>query len=253
MHPMLTIAVRAARRAGAIINRGSLDLDKIQIARKGPNDYVTEVDRNAEQAVIEVLRDAYPDHAFLGEESGHIPGAKDKENEMPEYQWVVDPLDGTTNFVHGFPNYAVSIALLHKGVVTQAVVYDPARNEMFTATRGGGAFLNDRRIRVGNRTRFSDALISGRFPSVSGSTRKGAERYYGLATVLELAYVAAGRFDGYCGVHLKPWDLAAGSLLILEAGGLVADFEGEQTWQQTGNVLAASPKIFTQMLISLKQ
>ncbi|AHG63336.1 inositol monophosphatase family protein [Advenella mimigardefordensis] len=264
MHPMLTIAVRAARRAGAIINRGSLDLDKVQIARKGPNDYVTEIDRNAEQAVIEVLRDAYPDHAFLGEESGHIPGPKDKENEVPEYQWVIDPLDGTTNFVHGFPNYAVSIALLHKGVVTQAVVYDPARNEMFTATRGGGAFLNDRRVRVGSRTRFSDALIAGRFPSVSGSTRTGAERFYGLvddcsgfrrlgATVLELAYVATGRFDGYCGVHLKPWDVAAGSLLILEAGGLIADFDGEQTWQQTGNVLAASPKIFTQMLISLKQ
>ncbi|MBK1779663.1 inositol monophosphatase [Advenella sp. WQ 585] len=264
MHPMLTIAIKAARRAGAIINRGSLDIDKIQIARKGHNDYVTEIDHAAEEAIIDVLRDAYPDHAFLGEESGFVSAQDGEANAAPEYQWIIDPLDGTKNFIHGFPNYAVSIALAHRGVITQAVVYDPARNEMFTSTRGGGAFLNDRRVRVANRTRFADAMLAGRFPSVTSSNRKGAERFYPLvdestgfrrlgATVLELAYVACGRLDGFCGVNLKPWDIAAGSLLVLEAGGLIGDFEGEQTWMKTGNLLAGNPKVFTQMIAALQE
>lgn len=260
---MLTIAIKAARRAGAIINRGSLDIDKVQIARKGPNDFVTEIDHAAEEAIIEVLRDAYPDHSFLGEESGFVSGQDGAPGSAPEYQWIIDPLDGTRNFIHGFPNYAVSIALAHKGVITQAVVYDPARNEMFTSTRGGGAFLNDRRVRVANRTRFNEAMLAGRFPTVTSSNRKGAERFYPLvdesagfrrlgATVLELAYVACGRLDGFCGVNLQAWDIAAGSLLVMEAGGLVGDFEGEQTWMKTGNMLAGSPKIFTQMITALQ-
>ncbi|MFA5702784.1 MAG: inositol monophosphatase family protein [Advenella sp.] len=264
MHPMLTIAIKAARRAGAIINRGSLDIDKIQIARKGHNDYVTDIDHAAEEAIIDVLRDAYPDHAFLGEESGFVSAQDGDASAAPEYQWIIDPLDGTKNFIHGLPNYAVSIALAHRGVITQAVIYDPARNEMFTSTRGGGAFLNDRRVRVANRTRFSDAMLAGRFPSVTSSNRKGAERFYPLidessgfrrlgATVLELAYVACGRLDGFCGVNLKPWDIAAGSLLVLEAGGLIGDFEGEQTWMKTGNLLAGGPKVFTQMIAALQE
>ena len=157
MHPMLNIAVKAARRAGQIINRASLDLDLVQVAKKQHNDFVTEVDRASEAAIIDTLRTAYPDHAILAEESGR------SENES-EYQWIIDPLDGTTNFIHGFPYYCVSIALTHKGIVTQAVVYDPTRNDLFTASRGRGAFLNDRRIRVGRRDRLADSLIGTGFP-----------------------------------------------------------------------------------------
>jgi myo-inositol-1(or 4)-monophosphatase len=252
MHPMLNIAIKAARRAGTIINRASLDLEKLNVARKGPRDYVTEVDRACEESIIETLRAAYPDHAVLGEEFGQQGDAQ------AEFQWIIDPLDGTTNFIHGLPNYAVSIALAQRGVLTQAVVYDPSRNEMFTASRGSGAFLNDRRVRVSGRIRFGEALLGSHWAG-SASPEQGSGKFKQLAeastgvrrmgsTVLDLSYVACGRLDGFCGVNLKPWDLAAGSLLVLEAGGLVADFTGEQGWLQTGNVLAASPKIFTQML-----
>ncbi len=262
MHPMLNTAIKAARRAGAIINRASLDLERLQVARKGPKDYVTEVDRAVEDAIIDVLRTAYPDHAFLGEESGAHPAAGAKPDAMPEFQWIIDPLDGTTNFIHGFPVYAVSIALAHRGQVTQAVIFDPNRNELFTASRGGGAFLNDRRMRVSGQSRYHDALIGAHVPR-SASDLTVAERFAPLladcasarrmgATVLDLAYVASGRLDGFCGANLKRWDMAAGSLLVLEAGGLIADFEGEQGWMQSGSVLAASPKIFTQMLAHLQ-
>ncbi|WP_026067601.1 inositol monophosphatase family protein [Pusillimonas noertemannii] len=262
MHPMLNTAIKAARRAGAIINRASLDLERLQVARKGPKDYVTEVDRAVEDAIIDVLRTAYPDHAFLGEESGAHPAAGAKPDATPEFQWIIDPLDGTTNFIHGFPVYAVSIALAHRGQVTQAVIFDPNRNELFTASRGGGAFLNDRRIRVSGQTRYHDALIGAHVPR-SASDLTVAGRFSQLlaecasarrmgATVLDLAYVASGRLDGFCGANLKRWDMAAGSLLVLEAGGLIADFEGEQGWMQSGSVLAASPKVFTQMLAHLQ-
>ena len=256
MHPMLNTAVKAARRAGAIINRASLDLDRLQVARKGPKDYVTEVDRAAEEAIIDILRTAYPDHGFLGEETGEH-AAQDGDT-APEYQWVIDHLDGTTNIINGFPVYAVSIALLHRGQVTQAVVHAPASNDIFTASRGGGAFLNDRRIRVSGQLRYHDALLGAHVPgSASAPTTDikfskllsecAAARRLG-STVLDLAYVAAGRLDGFCGMNLKPWDLAAGGLLILEAGGLVADFDGEQGWMKSGTVLAATPKLFPQML-----
>ncbi|NYT63172.1 inositol monophosphatase [Alcaligenaceae bacterium] len=258
MHPMLNTAIKAARRAGAIINRASLDLERLQVARKGPKDYVTEVDRAAEEAIIDILRTAYPDHGFLGEETGIHLAAGQGADEQAEYQWIIDPLDGTTNFIHGLPIYAVSIALAHRGQITQAVIYDPARNELFSATRGGGAFMNDRRVRISGQTRYHDALlgthVAGSAGGVAPHTRFASmladcasARRLG-STVLDLAYVAAGRLDGYCGVKLKPWDLAAGGLLILEAGGLIADFEGEQGWMKSGDVLAATPKIFTQML-----
>ncbi|OZI33007.1 inositol monophosphatase [Bordetella genomosp. 1] len=254
MHPMLNIAIKAARRAGTIINRASMDLDKLSVARKGPRDYVTEVDRASEEAIVEVLRTAYPDHAVLGEEYG-LQGP-----DQAEFQWIIDPLDGTTNYIHGLPNYAVSIALTQRGQVTQAVVYDPARNELFTASRGSGTFLNDRRVRVSGRIRYHDALLGAHWPN--GADAK-SDRFRDMAdgcagvrrmgsTVLDLAYVASGRLDGFCGVKLKPWDLAAGSLLVLEAGGLVADFDGEQGWLDSGNVLAGTPKVFTQMLTSLQ-
>ncbi|MBP6020085.1 MAG: inositol monophosphatase [Burkholderiaceae bacterium] len=258
MHPMLNTAIKAARRAGAIINRASLDLDRLQVARKGPRDYVTEIDRAAEEAIVDILATAYPEHGFLCEESGVQPAQGQADDEVPEFQWIIDPLDGTTNFIHGFPTYAVSIALAQRGQVTQAVIYDPSRNELFTASRGGGAFLNDRRVRVSGQSRYHDTLLGshvsgsgGAVSSTSPFARMLSEcasaRRMG-STVLDLAYVAAGRLDGFCGVNLKPWDLAAGGLLVLEAGGLIGDFDGEQSWMKTGNVLAASPKVFTQML-----
>src|SRR5690242_590453 len=158
MHPMLTIAVKAARRAGQIINRASLDVGQLRVSTKQQNDFVTEVDRAAEAAIIDILRDAYPGHAILAEESGA------SGDEQAEYRWIIDPLDGTTNFIHGFPQYAVSIGLAHKGVLNQAVVYDPSRNELFTASKGGGAFLNDKRIRVSKQTKLDAALIGTGFP-----------------------------------------------------------------------------------------
>ena len=256
MHPMLNTAIKAARRAGTIINRASLDLERLQVARKGPKDYVTEVDHAAEEAIIDILRTAYPTHAFLGEETGRSAGAEGSEVEQPEFQWVIDPIDGTTNFIHGLPLYAVSIALRQRGQVTQAVVYDPSRNELFTASRGSGAFLNDRRIRVSGLRRYHEALLAAHLGKASNN---GDPRFADMleectavrrlgSTVLDLAYVAAGRIDGFCGVGLKPWDLAAGGLLVLEAGGLIGDFDGEQGWMESGRVIAATPKIFPQML-----
>ena len=252
MHPMLNTAVKAARRAGQIINRASLDLDALTVKHKGYNDFVSEVDRAAEQAIIGVLLDAYPEHAILAEESGTQGDS--------EFQWIIDPLDGTTNFLHGFPQYAVSIALSHKGVLTHAVIYDPSRNDLFTASRGAGAFLNDRRIRVSKREHLRDSLIGTGFPfrdfthmdAYLGMFRDLAQKTAGIrrpgSAALDLAYVAAGRFDGFWEIGLNAWDIAAGALLVQEAGGLVGDFQGEQTYLQTGNILAGSPRIFAQLL-----
>lgn len=259
MHPMLNTAIKAARRAGAIINRAGLDLERLNVARKGPKDYVTEIDRAAEESIIDILRTAYPDHSFLGEETGAHGAAG--ERAASEFQWVIDPLDGTTNFIHGFQHYAVSIALMHRGQAAHAVIYDPTRNEMFTASRGSGAFLNDRRVRVSSCLRYHDALLASHVPQSTALPANSpfvpllsecaAARRTG-STVLDLAWVASGRLDGFCGVSMKAWDLAAGSLLVLEAGGLVADFQGEQGWLESGNVLAASPKIFAQMMAHLQ-
>ncbi|NEN75911.1 inositol monophosphatase [Pelistega sp. NLN82] len=257
MHQLLTIAMKAARRAGNIINRASLELEKVQVSRKGPNDYVTDIDRAAENAIIEILLEAYPDHAVLGEETGLTKGSKSD----PEYQWIIDPLDGTKNFIHGLPDYAISIAVAQRGKVMHGLVYDPNRNEIFTASRGVGAFLNDRRIRVSSRSYLKDSLIAGRFPVQSKD--KNDYQFYNLieqtsgfrrlgSTVLELAYVASGRLDGYCGANLQAWDVAAGSLLVLEAGGLIGDFDGEQGWMSSGNVLASSPKLFPQLVQAIQ-
>jgi len=258
MHPMLNIAVKAARRAGATINRAARDVDLVAVSRKGhANDFVTEVDQAAEAEIIDILRTAYPDHAILAEESGK-GGANGAD-----YTWIIDPLDGTTNFIHGFPQYAVSIALRHKDQIEQAVVYDPSRNELFTATRGSGAFMNDRRIRVSKRIAMQDALLATGFPvrefahvdrflhmfrdvlqKTSGVRRAGA-------AALDLAWVAAGRVDGFWELGLAPWDMAAGSLLVQEAGGLVGDLQGEGGFLDSGNVAAGNPKIFVQLLQTL--
>jgi myo-inositol-1(or 4)-monophosphatase len=256
MHPMLNTAVKAARRAATVINRASFDVDLLKITKKRHNDFVTEVDQAAEAAIINVLGSAYPDHAFLAEESGASANLHDQH----EYVWIIDPLDGTTNFIHGFPQYCVSIALQYRGQITQAVVYDPTRNDLFTATKGAGAYLNDKRIRVGRRDKLADALIGTGFPfrdldgldeylrmfkimteNCAGMRRAGA-------AALDLAYVAAGRLDGFFEKTLKPWDIAAGSLLITEAGGLVGNFSGESDYLHQGDVLAGSPKVFAQMV-----
>jgi myo-inositol-1(or 4)-monophosphatase len=252
LHPMLTIAVKAARRAGGIINRAARDLDGITITAKRHNDFVTEIDQAAEAAVIDILKKAYPDHAFLAEESG-ATGKSD-------YVWIIDPLDGTTNFIHGFPQYAVSIGLQHKGKLTQAVIYDPGRNELFTASKGRGAFLNDHRIRVSRRARLDDALIGTGFPfrelehidEYLRIFKTVTEKTVGIrragSAALDLAYVAAGRLDGFWEIGLSPWDMAAGALLIFEAGGLVSDFAGEANYFDQGRIVCGSPKVFAQLL-----
>nr|WP_294840316.1 inositol monophosphatase family protein [uncultured Methylotenera sp.] len=253
MHPMLSIAVKAAREAGRIINRASHDVGSISIQTKDYNDFVSEVDRSAEQAIIDVLKDAYPDHGFWGEESGH-------DNHEADNIWIIDPLDGTTNFLHGFPQYCISIALQQKGVLTQAVIYDPVRNDLFTATKGRGAFLNDKRIRVSNRSKLQDSLIATGFPyrdfthldSYLGMLKDMIKKTTGIrrpgSAALDLAYVAVGWVDGFFEINLSAWDIAAGGLIVQEAGGIVGDFEGNESWLETGNIVAANPKVFAQML-----
>jgi myo-inositol-1(or 4)-monophosphatase len=258
MHPMLTTAVKAARRAGNIINRGARDLDLLTVSAKGPKDFVSEIDRAAETAIVETLLGAYPDHAILAEE-----GTAKGKNAAAEHVWIIDPLDGTTNFLHGFPQYCVSIALAHRNVVTQGVIYDPVRNDLFTASRGRGAYLNDRRIRVSKRQHLRECLIGTGFPFRDGSyldtylamMRAMIMHTAGIrrpgAAALDLAYVAAGFYDGFWEVGLNAWDVAAGSLLVLEAGGLIGDLGGEGDYLHSGQVIAANPKIFAQMVKEL--
>ena len=253
---MLNTAIKAARRGAAIINRASFDLDRVKIAQKQQNDFVTEVDQAAEQAIIDVLKNAYPDHAFLAEESGPSANLHDENENV----WIIDPLDGTTNFIHGFPQYCVSIALQQRGQITQAVVYDPTRNDLFTATKGAGAYLNDKRLRVAKRDKIADALIGTGFmyrdkdglDEYLKMFRVMTEHCTGLrragAAALDLAYVAAGRLDGFFEKNLKPWDMAAGSLLITESGGIMGTFAGDSDYLYKGNVIAGTPKIFAQMV-----
>jgi myo-inositol-1(or 4)-monophosphatase len=259
MHPMLNTAIKAARRAGSVIGRASLDIGHLKVSVKQQNDFVTEIDRAAEATIIETLREVYPNHAILAEESGTSQPDVDSE-----FQWIIDPLDGTTNFIHGFPQYAISIALAQKGVLSQAVIFDPNRNELFTASKGGGAFLNDKRIRVSNRTRLDEALLGTGFPYrvfehvdtylaiFKEMTRRCAGVRRPGAASLDLAYVAAGRLDGFWEFGLSPWDMAAGALLIQEAGGLVSDLAGEGDYLRTGNIIGGTPKVFNQLLQAIQ-
>ncbi|CAN5610463.1 inositol monophosphatase family protein [soil metagenome] len=252
---MLNVAVKAARAAGAIINRAALDVEAVRISQKQVNDFVTEVDHAAEKIIIETLLTAYPGHGILAEESGSEHGAKDSE-----FVWIIDPLDGTTNFIHGFPFYCVSIALAVRGKVEQAVVYDPSRNDLFTATKGRGTFLNDRRLRVSKRTRLNECLVSTGFPFRAGDNFKQylaimadvMPRLAGLrrpgAAALDLAYVAAGYTDGFFETGLNPWDVAAGSLLVTEAGGLIGNFTGEPEFLDQRECLAGPPRIYGQLV-----
>ncbi len=252
---MLNTAVSAARAAGAIINRAALDIESVRISQKQVNDFVTEVDQASEKAIIDLLLTAYPDHAIWAEESG-----KEHGNQSSDNVWIIDPLDGTTNFIHGFPVYCVSIALAVKGKIEQAVIYDPTRNDLFTATKGRGAYMNDRRIRVGKRSQLSDCLVSTGFPFRPGDDFPKYMRMFGDvmqrtaamrrpgAAALDLAYVAAGFCDAFFETGLAPWDMAAGSLLVQEAGGLVGNFTGEANFLEQKECMAANPKIYGQLV-----
>ncbi len=253
MSPMLNTAFAAARAAAQVINRAALNLDEVKVGRKGAQDMVTEIDQAAEELIKDMLMAAYPQHAFLGEESGFSGDAK------AQYKWIVDPIDGTSNFIHGFPHYCISIALEHAGKLEHALIYNPVNNDLYTATRGAGAFLNNRRIRVSSRTRLSDALIAHAIPvrelkanpsllDLQNRLRVDAAglRHTGSAA-LDLAYVAAGYLDACIGVGLKNWDVAAGVLLVKEAGGLITDLSGEGDYMN-GNIIAASPKILPTVL-----
>lgn len=255
LHPMLNVAIKAARAAGAVINRAALDVENVRVAQKQVNDFVTEVDQASERIIIETLLGAYPQHGILAEESGSEYG-----NKNSDHIWIIDPLDGTTNFIHGFPVYCVSIALSYKGKIEHAVVYDPSRNDLFTATRGRGAFLNERRIRVSKRTQLKDCLVSTGFPFRPGDNLRHylrmfadvTERVAGVrrpgSAALDLAYVAAGFTDGFFETGLSSWDIAAGSLLVTEAGGLVGNFTGEADFLEQRELLAGTPRAYGQLV-----
>ncbi len=255
---MINMAVKAARAAGSIINRAALDVEAVRISQKQVNDFVTEVDHNAELAIIETLLAAYPDHSILAEESGQEHGAKDSE-----FVWIIDPLNGTNNFIHGLPAYCVSIAMTFKGKLEQAVIYDPSRNDLFTATKGRGAYLNDRRVRVSKRVRLQECLISNGFPFRPGDDfnthlsmmgdmmqRTSGLRRSGSAA-LDLAHVAAGYTDGFFEPGLASWDVAAGALMVTEAGGLVGNFSGDANFLEQGECMAGNPRIYGQMVAVL--
>lgn len=256
MHPLLNIAVRAARSAGDAIVRYLGRLDSLAVRDKGGDDPVSDLDREAEARIVDVIRHAYPDHAILAEESGHHPGSG--------YEWLVDPLDGTRNYLRGLPHFAVSIAVRHRGRLEQGVVFDPVRQELFTASRGAGASLDNRRIRVAARSRLGGALIATGFTTRRSATLdthldemralclQSAHLRRSGSAALDLAYVAAGRLDGYWQWGLAPWDLAAGTLLVREAGGMVTGRNGADDAMQSGDVVAAGPKVLRAMLPLLR-
>ncbi len=260
MHPMLNTAVKAARDATEIIQYGARNLDRLTVESKAPGDFVSEIDRNAEAAIVDTLLGAYPNHGVIAEEgSGETRG-----NATSSHIWIIDPLDGTTNFLHGFPNYCVSIALQVEGKLTQAVIYDPNRNDLFTASRGAGAFMNNRRVRVSKALKLRDCIIGTGFPFRDGSDfdaymtqlRNIMPKTAGLrrpgSAALDLAYVAAGFYDGFWEMKLNQWDMAAGALMIMEAGGLVTGIDGEDTYMDSGTIVAGTPKIFPELLKTLQ-
>lgn len=257
MHPMLNIAIRAARISGDLIQRSAEKVAKLTVNKKSKNDFVTEVDLMAEQEIIKIIKNAYPEHSILAEESGETPGN--------QYTWVIDPLDGTTNFLHGYPQYAISIALKNKGKTEVGVIYDPLRDELFTAERGGGAMLNNRRLRVSKQIDLTTALLGTGFPfkypehldsylnMFRDLTNKTAGIRRGGSAALDLAYVAVGRLDGFWEIGLKEWDLAAGVLLIQEAGGVVTDFSFDNNYAQSGNIITGNTKMHQAIYQTVQQ
>lgn len=253
---MITIALRAGRKAAELIERAFERVDLVTIETKSRNDYVTEVDKAAEKEIIYHLRKAYPDHCFRGEEGGTITGKN------TDYEWIIDPLDGTTNFIHGIPHFSISIACKYRGQLEHAVIIDPIKREEFTASRGRGATLNGRRIRVSTRRSLDGALIGTGIP-FNGYSLEHIDNYLSCvkeiagqtagirragSAALDLAYVAAGRFDAFWEMNLNEWDIAAGVLLVKEAGGLISDFNGDVTYLESGNVVCGAPKVFKPVL-----
>lgn len=253
MHPIMNIAIKAARNASKIIVRDLDRLYALHVEEKVPNDFVTEVDRKAEQEIIQTIRAAYSQHSILAEESG-------QQGENEEYLWVIDPLDGTANFIHGIPHFGISIAVKYRGKLEHGVILDPIRQELFYASRGQGAYLNDKRLRVSQRKTLKESLIATGFPfrnpsklplylkSFSAVLPQVSDLRRAGSACLDLAYVAAGRFDGFWEMELNEWDIAAGALLVKEAGGFVSDFKGGETYLTNGEILAANPKIFKSLL-----
>ncbi|MDO5059146.1 MAG: inositol monophosphatase family protein [Neisseria sp.] len=254
MNPFLNTAFKAARRAGDMMIRAANDLNNVKVDSKAFNDFVSDIDKTSESILVNALLDAYPQHKITTEESGA------HGNAGSDFEWIIDPLDGTTNYLHGHPQYAISMALLHKGVLQEALVYAPEHNDVYMASRGKGALLNDRRIRVSNRIELNQCLIGTGFPVVDQSmmdtylailrdflTKTAGARREGAAS-LDLCSLATGRFDGFFEFNLKPWDIAAGALIAKEAGAIVTDMQGEQGWLESGDIVAANPKVLAQML-----
>ena len=254
MNPMLNIAIRAARKAGNVIAKNYERRDDIQTSKKGINDYVTSVDKAAEAEIIEIIQKSYPDHTIISEERGALEG---KDSDI---QWVIDPLDGTTNFVKGLPHFSVSIAIRVKNRTEVGVVYDPIRNELFTAVRGEGTKLNEVRLRVDSLNELNGAILATGFPFKQPSLMptqfaimnnlidEAADFRRTGSAALDLCYVASGRVDGYFEMGLKPWDCAAGDLIVREAGGLVCDFNAGHGYLRSGNIVAAPARILKEML-----
>lgn len=263
---MLNIALRVARNAGEFIARATEHIDLIDVEIKGLNDFVTEVDRSAEKIILDGLKDKYPDHSYKAEESGIKLGIDKVSGKESEYEWIIDPLDGTTNFIHGFPQFAVSIAVRYQGKLEHAVILDPMRHEEFTASRGRGAQMNGKRLRVSNRKNLEGALIGTGFPFRNDQVayidnylsmfKSVAEKTAGIrrpgAAALDLAYVAAGRLDGFWEMGLQEWDMAAGVLLIQEAGGMISDVNGGNNHLKTGNIVGGNPKVFKGLLQAIR-
>ncbi len=257
MHPILNVATIAARSAGNKIMQHLENIERLNIEHKGKNDYVSEVDKEAEQIIIQTIQKYYPDHKILAEESGT------RGSETSNFEWIIDPLDGTTNFLHQFPQFSVSIAVKEKGRLMHGVIFDPVRDEMFSATRGDGAKLNNFRIRATEQKTLDNALLGTGFPyhdftyidSYMNSLKSFMQSTAGIrragSAALDLAYVACGRIDGYWEFNLKPWDIAAGALIAQEAGALVTDFSGGENYLNSGNILTANPKLYKEMAQTL--
>ncbi|TEW52491.1 inositol-1-monophosphatase [Psychromonas algicola] len=259
MHPMLNIAIRAARNAGKVIVKGYENLESVEVEEKSLHDYVSSVDKEAEVAIIGTLRKSYPDHSFVAEESGIDNGSD------TDHQWIIDPLDGTTNFIHGIPHFAVSIALKVKGRTEVGVVFDPIRNELFSAVRGQSAQINGYRTRTSTVPTLGGTLLATGFPF---KQKHSLEAYLNIfqelftdvadmrrsgSAALDLAYVATGRMDGFWEFGLKPWDIAAGELLLKESGAMMTDFAGGNDYFKSGNVVAANPKLLKEMLTVIRK
>ena len=272
MNPILNTAFKAARKAGDMMIRASANLDAIKVDSKAFNDFVSDIDHQSESILLDTLFYSYPTHLVRSEEGGYFRASKTREGvtieqmdaadvpAVPEYEWIIDPLDGTTNYLHGHPQYAISMALLHKGKLQEALVYAPERNDCYMASRGQGALRNDRRIRVSNRIELNRCLIGTGFPVVDQSmmdtylailkdflAKTAGGRREGAAA-LDLCALACGRLDGFFEFNLKPWDIAAGALIVQEAGGIVTDMLGNEGWLENGDVVAANPKVLAQML-----